>query len=236
MKVLITGASGYFGKLLTHTLRTDPDMDVTVIGVDVISREEIDGEVKFISGDTRKKRIEDIFKVEGKIDAVIHLARDSANSPSDELMMTNVYGTFHMLEIAAKYGVDKFIFPNSTIIYGARNDNPALIRENYPLLGNRDVPAIRDRIEADMLCQTFAKGCMTTPKVVILRMVPIWRSHGTGILTSYMQGQYVPTLLGFDPMFQIMYEREVIEAFMCALRVKEACGTFNITGHVFMPL
>lgn len=237
MKVLITGASGYFGKLLAHSLRTDSREKVEVVGVDVRESEERGtDEMKFLSGDTRKKRIEDIFKTEGKIDTVIHLARDSsAAKGSDASMMTNVYGTFHMLEVARKYGVKQFIFPSSSVVYGAHMDNPALIREDHPLLGNRDVANIRDRVEADMICQTFAHG-IGDMKVVILRIVPIWRTAGAGTLSRYMKGDTVPTFLGFDPMFQLVYDDEVLEAFRCAVSARDASGPYNIHGRIFMPL
>lgn len=237
MKIMITGASGYFGKLLSHSLRTDSSEKVEVVGVDVRESESRGtDEMKFLSGDTRKKRIEDIFKTEGKIDIVIHLARDSRpDLSSDDSMMTNVYGTFHMLELAKKYGVKKFIFPSSSIVYGAHMDNPALIREEHPLLGNREVANIRDRVEADMICQTFAQGAGDM-KVIVLRIVPIWRTAGSGLLSTYMKGDLVPTLLGFDPMFQIIYDDEVLEAFKCAVSAPDASGTYNIHGRIFLPL
>lgn len=237
MKVLITGASGYFGRLLAHRLTSDTSMNVEVVGVDIRAEETIGEEMKFLSGDTRKKRIEDIFKTEKGIEAVIHLAHESdPRLSSDQLMMTNVYGTFHMLHLAQKYGVQKFIFPSSTVVYGAREDNPALIREDYPLLGNRDIPFIRDRVEADLICQTHEQSGPGEEKVVILRTVPIWRTGGSGILTDYMQGDTVPTPLGFDPMFQIIYDQEVLEAFVAALRARDASGAYNICGRIFMPL
>ncbi len=239
MKVMITGANGYFGKLLSQRLQIEWGDAIHIVGVDVRADQySSNGTMKFRSGDTRKKRIEDIFKVEGKIDVVIHLAHESAGekSSSDSLMLTNVYGTFHMLELAEKYGVSKFIFPSSTIVYGARPDNPALIRENHPLLGNRDIPEIRDRVEADLICQTYAKSHPDAMNVVVLRMVPIWRSGGEGILTTYMKGDFVPTLLGFDPMYMIMYDNEVLDAFVLALRNTAANGAYNIRGRVFAPL
>ncbi len=237
MRVLITGASGYFGKLLVHALRSDTGDKIDVIGVDVReTHTRGDDTMKFVSGDTRKKRIEDLFKTEGKIDVVIHLARDSSpDLSSDQSMMTNVYGTFHMLELAEKYGVKKFIFPSSSIVYGAHMDNPALIKEDHPLLGNRDVKTIRDRIEADLICQTYSPGA-DKMNIVILRTVPIWRTAGGGTLARYMKGELVPVFLGFDPMFQIIYDDEVIEAFRLATRIEDARGAYNIPGRIFMPL
>jgi len=234
---MITGANGYFGKQLARRLREEIS-GVEIVGVDVRHESDIHGEMKFRAGDTRKKRIEDLFKVEGKIDAVIHLAFESGlpETTSDELMITNVYGTFHMLELAEKYGVKTFIYPSSTIVYGARPDNPAIVRENHPLLGNRDIPPIRDRVEADLICQTFARGGGLNCRVVILRFVPIWRSGGSGILTRYMQGSIVPTPLGFDPMFMTMFDNEVLDAFSIALKNPEAQGAYNIRGKTFAPI
>ena len=234
MKVLITGASGYFGQRLAQTLREDQG-DIEVIGVDIRESDDASEEMRFIAGDTRKKRIEDIFKVQDDIDVVIHLARDSRSGlSSDQYMMTNVYGTFHMLEVAHKYGVKQFIFPSSSIVYGAHHDNPALIHECHPLLGNRDFARIRDRVEADMICQTFSQG--SKMKMVILRIAPIWRSQGSGMLTRYMGKDFVPTLMGYDPMFQIIYEEEVLEAFRLTVRNPKAYGAYNIPGRTFLPL
>ncbi len=238
MKVIITGASGYFGRLLAQRLRSDPEVDFEVVGIDTRPEPMTGHSYKLLSGDTRKKRIEDLFKTEGRIDAVVHLAREtSPRLTSDEMMMTNVYGTFHILELCLKYGVGVFIFPSSSIVYGARKDNPALIREDFPLLGNRDYPFIRDRVEADMICQTFGQSCSINPRVVILRMSPIWRTGGTGSpLSTFMQGEIVPIPLGFDPMFQIIFDSEVLEAFILAIKNQAACGVYNIPGHIFMPL
>ncbi|HPI76251.1 MAG TPA: NAD-dependent epimerase/dehydratase family protein [bacterium] len=239
MKVLMTGGSGYFGKLLAGRLREEYGDDIDIVGVDVREcdmDEQECSDMRHVFGDSRKKRIEDVFKTEGSIDAVIHLAfGQSEEMSTDERMMTNVYGTFQMLGLAKKYGVRQFIYPSSTIVYGARQDNPALLRERHPLLGNRDIPSVRDRIEADMICQTQAQSSSGL-RVVILRMVPIWRSSGESLLTMYMKGDYVPTLLGFDPMFQIIYEDEVLDAFIAALKCPTARGAYNIRGHIHLPL
>src|SRR5690606_4331001 len=45
----------------------------------------------------------------------------------------------------------------------------------------------------------------------------------------------VPTLLGFDPMVQVVHEEDVIEAIVRALR-PEVRGVFNITGPGEIPL
>jgi len=239
MKVLMIGGSGYLGKLLAVRMREEWGEDINIVNVDICvddDRQEKWLGVKRIYGDARKKRIEDVFKNEGTIDAVAHLALGHGESlTTDERMMTNVYGTFHMIGLARKYGVKQFIYPSSTIVYGARQDNPAVILESRPLLGNRDILSIRDRIEADMICQTHAESSDSL-RVIILRMVPIWRDSGASILGAYMKGKLVPTLLGFDPMFQIIYEDEMLDAFIRVLRSPNAHGAYNIRGRAHLPL
>lgn len=239
MKAVMIGGSGYFGKLLAGRLREEWGGDIDIVDVDICVEEDEKDKwqgVKRIYGDSRKKRIEDVFKNESPIDVVVHLAfGHGKHMTSDERMMTNVYGTFHMLGLARKYGVKQFIYPSSAIVYGARQDNPAVILENRPLLGNRDIISIRDRIEADMICQTHAES-YDNLRVVILRMVPIWRGSGASILGAYMKGSFVPMLLGFDPMFQMIYEEEMLDAFICALRSPKAHGAYNIRGRVYLPL
>src|SRR5690606_13677144 len=45
----------------------------------------------------------------------------------------------------------------------------------------------------------------------------------------------VPTLLGFDPMVQVIHERDVAEAIVCAL-APGARGIYNLTGPGEVPL
>ena len=45
----------------------------------------------------------------------------------------------------------------------------------------------------------------------------------------------IPTLLGFDPMVQLIHEDDVIEAIVCALR-PGIRGVFNVVGPGEVPL
>ncbi len=234
MKVLITGSSGYFGTLLTKKLEEDPEIK-EVIGID-IEPETLDLEkVLFFKGDTRKKRVEEIFQIKKNIDAIVHLAyHTSPQGSPEEALNTNVFGTLRMLQLARKYNVEKFIFPSSSIVYGALPNNPPLLTENHILRGNRNFPFIRDKIEVDMACQLFASS-EKPPKVIILRPCGIFRRKKTGILGSYLESLFVPIILGFDPMFQVIFEEDVIQAFILALK-KDVEGIFNLAGKITCPL
>jgi UDP-glucose 4-epimerase len=69
---------------------------------------------------------------------------------------------------------------------------------------------------------------------VILRPVHILgRVHNAP--SNYLRLPYVPTLLGFDPMVQVIHEDDVVEAIVCALR-SGSRGIFNVVGPGEVPL
>jgi UDP-glucose 4-epimerase len=53
--------------------------------------------------------------------------------------------------------------------------------------------------------------------------------------SNYLRLSVVPTLLGFDPMVQIIHELDVAEAIVCGLR-PGARGIFNVAGPGQVPL
>src|SRR5207237_5555472 len=71
-------------------------------------------------------------------------------------------------------------------------------------------------------------------ETVILRPVHILGTvHNAP--SNYLRLPYVPTLLGFDPMVQVIHEEDVVEALACAL-APGVRGIFNITGPGEVPL
>ena len=57
--------------------------------------------------------------------------------------------------------------------------------------------------------------------------------HGT--LAGYLKGKRVPTVLGFDPLFQFMHDEDVARAIALALE-EELRGVFNVAGPMPVPL
>lgn len=138
MSVLVTGCAGFIGSHLTDRLLSE---GYEVVGVDNFSN-NYDPKIKEGNlGDALSSqnfmlirddilnfaKLSKIFK-EKKINLVIHLAartgvRSSIASPGD-YACTNVLGTINLLKLAARNGVDKFIFGSSSSVYGQSKNLP----------------------------------------------------------------------------------------------------------------
>jgi UDP-glucose 4-epimerase len=69
----------------------------------------------------------------------------------------------------------------------------------------------------------------------VLRLVYTLGPSRRGTLANYLQGPRVPTVMGFDPLFQFMHERDAARAIVRALEAR-AHGVFNVTGPQPVPL
>jgi len=230
-RIVITGIAGRLGRLVAKRLHRLPD--VRVVGID---RRELAGrprDVDHVRVDLRSKKARDVFRA-GDVKALIHmgLMHDPRSSTADHHSW-NVQGTTRLLEACAQYGVPKVILLSSADVYGPRPDNPQFLAEDAPLMGGQSFPAIRDLIEVDMLTSSFFWKHSQT-ETVILRPVHILGGVRNAP-SNYLRLRFVPTLLGFDPMIQVIHEDDVVEAICCAL-APGVRGIFNVTGPGEVPL
>jgi UDP-glucose 4-epimerase len=73
---------------------------------------------------------------------------------------------------------------------------------------------------------------MTT---TVLRMVYTLGPTGHGTLASFLRGPRVPLIIGYDPLFQFMHERDVANAIENAIRIRLR-GVYNVAGPRPVPL
>ncbi len=230
-KIVITGIAGRLGRLVARRLHRDGGC--RVVGID---RREFKGkprDIEHVQVDLRSKKARDVFRA-GDVRALVHMGvmHDPRMSEADHHSW-NVQGTARLLDACASYGVPKVIVLSSANVYGPRPDNPQFLTEDAPLMAGQHFPAIRDLIEVDMLASSFfwkQQDCET----VILRPVHILGGvHNAP--SNYLRLPYVPTLLGFDPMVQVIHEDDVVEAILCALK-PGVRGIFNVVGPGEVPL
>ncbi len=227
--VLITGICGRLGRMLCRILHRDRK----VIGID---RRPFIGKPKDVDHyaiDIRKKKTQDVFR-QHRFSAVVHLGvMHDPRASQVEHHTWNVAGFQRLLEYVAQYNVPKLIVLSSANVYGPRPDNPQFLTEETPLLGGAVFSEIRDLIEVDMLAQSFFWRRPET-ETVILRP-----AHIVGAVrnapSNYLRLPVIPTLMGFDPMVQIIHQEDVINAIERALLPGKK-GIFNVAGPPPLPL
>jgi UDP-glucose 4-epimerase len=229
--VVITGISGRLGTLLARRLHRDPD--VRVIGIDRRTFHRKPRDVDHLKIDIRRNKCEELFR-STRVDCIYHLGlmHDPRQNP-DEHHSWNLVGTQRVFDYAQKYRVGKVVLLSSGDVYGPQPDNPAFISEDAPLLGARRFPQIRDLISVDMLAQSYF---WKAPEIetVVLRPVNILGGVNNA-LSKYLRMQRVPTLLGFDPMIQVIHEEDAVSAVIAAA-VPGIRGVLNVVGPEGLPL
>ena len=126
MKVLVTGAGGYIGNILTGLL-TKKGHEVVALDRFLFGETLNDyPEVVKIKADIRAIPVEDLKNIMKDVDAVIDLAALS-NDPSGELNQVNTVSINHLgrlriASLAKSLGVEKYLLPSSCSIYGFNDE------------------------------------------------------------------------------------------------------------------
>jgi UDP-glucose 4-epimerase len=227
--VVITGICGRLGKRLARVLHRERK----VIGVDRRPFPEKPKDIQHQQVDIRRKKLKDVFR-SGDIRAVVHLGvMHDPRASSAEHHSWNVAGFAKLLEYVAQFKVPKLVVLSSSNVYGPQPGNAQFLTEDAPLLGSSRFGEIRDLIEVDMLAQSFFWKQPET-ETVVLRPVHILGTVRNAP-SNFLRLPRIPTLLGYDPMIQVIHERDVVDALRLALRpgVK---GIFNVAGPAPLPL
>jgi UDP-glucose 4-epimerase len=128
--------------------------------------------------------------------------------------------------------VPKVVFLSSHYVYGARRENSQFLTEESPLLGAQDTPGLRDLVEADMLASSFFWKCSEIATVILRPVHVLGRVRNA--ISNLLRMKRIPKLVGFDPMMQIIHEKDVVEALTASLQ-PEARGIFNVAGPGEIP-
>ena len=227
--VVITGICGRLGKQLARVLHRER----RVIGVDRRPFPDKPKDIVHQQIDLRRKKLKDLFR-SYDVAAVVHLGvMHDPRASAREHHEWNVAGFAKLLEYVSQFKVPKLVVLSSSNVYGPQPGNPQFLGEESPLLGGARFGEIRDLIEVDMLAQSFFWKHPET-ETVILRPVHILGSvHNAP--SNFLRLGTIPTLMGYDPMVQVIHERDVVHAIRLALAPGHR-GIFNVAGPEPLPL
>jgi len=227
--VLVTGACGRLGKHVVRVLHRERQ----VIGVDRRAFPDKPKDVVHEQLDIRRKKLKDVFRG-GPIEAVVHLGvMHNPRASQAEHHSWNVAGFQKLLEYVAHFRVPKLVVLSSANVYGPQPDNAQFLDEDAPLLGGARFSEIRDLIEVDMLAQSFFWKHPETETVILRPVHIVGAVHNAA--SNFLRLPTIPTLLGFDPMIQIIHESDVVRSISRALAPGRR-GIYNIAGPEPLPL
>lgn len=231
MRVLVPGISGLIAREVVYEL---VKRGHEVVGIDSRPWRDAPKEVKVHVVDIRKRAAEDVFR-RFRPEGVIHMATVThLREKSEDRYRINLGGTRAVFDHANAYGVKHVVFVGRHTFYGAAPDSPLYHKEHEPPMAAHAFPELADLVAADLYAGT-ALWRYTTLKTCVLRVCYTLGPAHHGTLASFIRFRRVPTVLGFDPLFQFMHEHDVARAIAIALEAR-LHGVFNVAGPPPLPL
>jgi len=235
--VALTGAASFLGRNLVGLLEEDPSVR-RVVAIDVKAPDTAGSKTRMYEVDltapSAEERVAEILAAE-EVDTLVHLC--FLSSPTHATAWAHELesvGTMHLLNAARQVSLRKLVMWSQTLLYGAHPTNPNFLTERHPLRADQGEPYLADKIAAEREVLAFgakSKGTVVT----ILRTAAIVGPTVHNYVTRYLDQRAVPTLLGFDPLWQFVHEVDALAAFKLAID-RDYPGTFNIVGEGVLPL
>ena len=235
--VAVTGAYSYIGAELIKRLERDRRF-YKVLACDVRKPAFALHKTQFhkidLTNPTADADLAELWRREG-VDTVVHAAFLSA--PTHAAAWAHELesiGTMHVLNAAAECAVHKLVCWSQTVVYGANPVNPNFLSEDAELGGESSRSRfIKDKVEAERQVRRFRKENPSTV-VTTLRTAATLGPTIRNFATRFFSRPVAPTLMGFDPLMQLVHERDVTEAFLLAV-LGDFPGEFNIVGDGVLP-
>jgi len=221
--VLITGISGRLGRMVASKAHRE----FPVIGIDRRPFANPPKDIVVHNLDIRRKRVEKIFRTQ-PIRAVIHMAIiHDPRMNSEQHHAFNVMGTKKILGYVAQFKIPKVVVLSSANVYGPRPENTQFLTEESPLMAAGRFGDIGDLVLVDLAANTFFWEHPDVETVVLRPTHIVGPVHNAP--SNYLRLKKIPTMMGFDPMIQVIHAKDVVKALLIALK-PGLKGVFNITG------
>src|SRR5438477_1383848 len=235
-RILVTGVARWWGALLVQRLVAEPEV-AEVIGIDTSEPHYDLGRADFLKLDVRHSLIGKLVRAVG-IDTVVHTGTtiDSFDLDARGAHETNVIGTLNLLAgcAGAESPVRRFVLKSSGHVYGSRYDLPAYLREDRRLDAASAHAFVRDIVEVESYAADFA---LRNPEVQVLtlRFANALNTEEPQPLARYLDLELVPTVLGYDPILQLIHSGDCVDALLKAT-LNGPGGAYNVASSKPLPL
>ncbi len=247
LKVALTGTLGSIASHLAKRLEVD-DVCRRIVLLDLVPPARSPKKALYYRVDLTEAaaslRIAEALDRE-RVDVLVHCAflqhptRNAGYAHELESL-----GTMHLLhaltQLARRGAAPHLVLASSTLVYGARPENPSFLAEDAPLAGRRDYSLVGEKIDAErQVAQLHEREGLA---VTVLRTAPIVSPGVRTVGSRYLSMPAVPTILGFNPMIQAVTIADVVDAFRRAIERaaeidgKGALRAYNVCGEGVLPL
>lgn len=244
LTVAVTGATGTVGPaLLARLAGADAIGEVRVLARHRTS--DMPSEVSFRPVDVR-----DAAAVQDAVagsDVVVHMAYALYGvSPGEhQLFATNVRGTRHVAQAAARTGARRFVYLSSAAVYGVHADNPPRLTEDAPIRASARHFYARHKAQTELVVRDALAG--SDIETYLFRPVGIVGPHAAGATVSRLPGWAPGVLarglragarLGLRPWLpappvplQFVHEDDVAQALALAVSGAGSPGIYNLASE-----
>jgi UDP-glucose 4-epimerase len=235
-RVLVTGVARWWGARLVQRLCDEPEIE-EVVGIDIQQPHQDLGRADFLQLDIRHSLIGKLVRAVGT-DTVVHTATtvDSFDLDPRRAHENNVIGTLNLLAGCAGSDspVRRLVLKSSGHVYGSRFDLPAYLREDRRLDAASPHAFVRDMVEVESYATDFA---VRNPdvQVLTLRFANALHAEDPQPLARYLDLELVPTVLGYDPILQLVHSSDCVDALLKAT-LGGPGGAYNIASARPLPL
>jgi UDP-glucose 4-epimerase len=233
--ILITGAAGYVGRLLTRALPAQAPAGTRIIATDRVLPPTVEGVTSRVL-DVRDAGLADLLKAE-HVDVVVHLAAilNPPKGASRELLHdVDVKGSENVLRACVAAGVTKFVYTSSGAAYGYSAANAPLLLEEHPLRGNREFAySWHKRLVEELLATYRAEHPQL--QQLIFRVSTILGPDVHNTITDLFERKVVVGLRGVDSPFCFVWDEDVVQCLVTGA-LTDRTGIFNLTGDGVMTL
>jgi len=225
--IAITGTSRYWGERLAKRLLRNGSR-AKLIGLDTVRPAVRRKRLKTYTVDFKDPELVDLLKRE-KVKTAVHLHFVPRTRRSEAAFQDNVLGTMNFFAACAKAGVRKIIVKSSARVYGARSDNPLYLQEDRFLRADPVFQYTRDLLDIELFANGFRRR---HPRITFttLRFAGIIGPTAKTPWTLYLRDAVVPTLLGFDPLCQVIHEEDVL-GLLCHVIQHTSRGSYNAAAE-----
>ena len=233
MNILITGASGYLGRLLVQKLtnrQTGPAINIIAADIRDEPGFELNDRIVYMKLDVRSPDV-NVIMAKNRIDTVVHLASivtPGKKSNREFEYSVDVLGTENILKACVRNKVKRIIVTSSGAAYGYHKDNPEWITEKEKVRGNEEFAYAHHKKLVEQLLEKYR---FDHPELeqTIFRIGTILGKTVNNQITALFEKKVMLGISGSDSPFVFIWDQDVVGCLEQAV-FSSVSGIFNVAG------